>query len=106
MIAICTVLFAFPLGYFVRSRLAANVAYIAIYSYAFTFQAIYLTRSWVGGDDSAFPHNPDDPPLGYLAVSLAIYAVGFCLVRLGQYVRARRVRGGADTHADTAASIS
>lgn len=96
MIAIVTVLFAFPLGFFVRSRLAANVGYIAVYMYAFTFQGIYLMRSWVGGDDSAFPSNPDDLPLQYLAVSLGIYAVGFGLVRLGGLVRARRSRATAD----------
>jgi hypothetical protein len=95
MIAIVTVLLAFPLGYFMRPRVAANVAYIAAYSYAFTFQGIYLTRSWVGGDDSAFPKNPDDMPIGYLAVSLAIYAVGFGLVRLGEYVRVRRTRSAS-----------
>ena len=92
MIAIVTILLAFPLGYLVRSRLTANVAFIAAYSYAFTFQGIYLMRSWVGGDSSAFPENPDDMPVGYLAVSLAIYAVGFGLVRLGEYVRVRRTR--------------
>ena len=79
MIAIVTVLFAFPLGFFVRSRLAANVGYIAVYMYAFTFQGIYLMRSWVGGDDSAFPSNPDDLPLQYLAVSLGIFLRFFLL---------------------------
>jgi hypothetical protein len=92
MIAAVTVLFALPLGYFVRSRLAANVAYIAVYAYAFTFQGIYLTRSWVGGDQSAFPRDPDALPLGYLGVSLAIYAAGFGLVRLGEFARVRRAR--------------
>ncbi|MGB7448963.1 MAG: hypothetical protein WA892_07535 [Ornithinimicrobium sp.] len=34
MIAIVTVLVAFPLGYFVRSRLAANSAYALVYLWA------------------------------------------------------------------------
>jgi hypothetical protein len=93
MIAFVTVVFAFPLGYLIRSRVAANVAYIAVYSYAFTFQGVYLMRAWVGGDHSAFPKDPDDLPLEYLAVSLAIYAVGFGLVRLGGHVRTRRSQG-------------
>jgi hypothetical protein len=91
MIAVVTVLLAFPLGYFVRSQVTAYVAYIAAYGYAFTFQGIYLTRAWVGGDDSAFPADPDDLPLGYLVVSLAIYGVGFGLVHVGHRVRRRRL---------------
>ena len=42
MIAVVTVLLAFPLGYLLRSHLAANVAYAIAYLWAFTFQTLYL----------------------------------------------------------------
>jgi hypothetical protein len=93
MIAVVTVLLAFPLGYLLRSHLAANVAYAIAYLWAFTFQSLYLTLSWVGGDDSAFAKNAF--PLSYGLVAGAIFGVGFGLVALGHWVRARRVAGAA-----------
>ena len=90
MIAIVTVLLAFPLGYLVRSHLAANVAYAIAYLWAFTFQGLYLTRMWVGGDHSAFPKDPDTLPISYGLVASGIFAVGFGLVALGHRVAARR----------------
>ena len=89
MIAIAT-LFAFPLGYLLRSRLAANVTYAIAYLWAFTFQSLYLTLSWVGGDDSAFPKGLDAFPLSYGLVAAGIFAVGFGLVALGHWARERR----------------
>jgi hypothetical protein len=91
MIAIVTVLLALPLGYALRSHLAANVAYAIAYLWAFTFQGLYLTRMWVGGDDSSFPKNPDTIPISYALISAAIFGVGFGLVALGHRLRARRV---------------
>jgi hypothetical protein len=91
MIAIVTVLLAFPLGYALRSHLAANVAYAIAYLWAFTFQGLYLTRMWVGGDDSSFPKNPDTMPISYGVIAAAIFGVGFALVALGHRVRVRRV---------------
>lgn len=91
MIAIVTVLLAFPLGYALRSHLAANVVYAIAYLWAFTFQGIYLTRMWVGGDDSAFAKDPDTLPISYGVVAAAIFAVGFGLVALGHRLRTRRV---------------
>lgn len=90
MIAVATVLLAFPLGYLLRSHLAANVAYAIAYLWAFTFQSLYLTLSWVGGDDSAFSKGPDAFPLSYGLVAGAIFGGGFGLVALGHWVRARR----------------
>jgi hypothetical protein len=83
MIAIVTVLLAFPCGYLFRSHLAANVAYTAAYLWAFVFQGLYLTRNWVGGDNSAFPKDPDTLPLSYGLVSLVILGVRLGLVALG-----------------------
>jgi len=90
MIAIVTVLLAFPLGYLLRSHLAANVAYAIAYLWAFTFQGLYLTRAWVGGDDSAFAKNPDALPIEYGLVAAGIFGVGFGLVALGHRLGARR----------------
>jgi len=90
MIAVVTVLLAFPLGYFLRSHLSANVAYAIAYLWAFTFQGLYLTRMWVGGDDSALPKDPDTLPISYGLVAAGIFAVGFGLVALGHRVGARR----------------
>jgi hypothetical protein len=90
MIAIVTILLAFPLGFFVRSHHAANTAYAVAYLWAFVFQGLYLTRMWVGGDDSAFPRDPDTIPVSYGLVAGAIFAVGFGLVALGHRVGSRR----------------
>ena len=89
MIAIVTLLFAFPLGFVLRNRLGAFVAFLALYLYAFTFQTGYLTRAWVQGDDSAFPRRADFG-LVYLAVTTAILAVGCALVVLGHHLGTRR----------------
>ncbi|MDX6276129.1 MAG: hypothetical protein QOJ72_257 [Nocardioidaceae bacterium] len=89
MIAIVTVLLAFPLGFFVKSHLSANVAYAIAYLWAFTFQGVYLMISWVGGDYSAFSKDPK-MPVGYGLVAAAIFAVGFGLVAVGHRVGARR----------------
>jgi len=90
MIAVVTVLLAFPLGFFVRSHHAANTAYAVAYLWAFTFQGVYLMISWVGGDYSAFSKNPDKMPVGYGLVAAAIFAVGFGLVALGHRFGSRR----------------
>ena len=90
MVAIVTVLFAFPLGFFLRNRLAAYVAYIAIFAYSFTFQTLYLMRAWVGGDHSAFSADPEKLPLDYLAVTVSIYIVGFLLITLGHRLGSKR----------------
>jgi hypothetical protein len=90
MIAIVTVLFAFPLGYFLKNRLAAYVAYIAIFGYSFTFQTLYLLRSWVGDNTQAFSADPDKVPLDYLAVTTGIYVIGFGLITLAHRVAAKR----------------
>ncbi len=93
MIAIVTILSAFPLGYFIRSRLAANTAYAVAYLWAFVFQTLYLLLGSLNGDsDSAF--TVGDFPLSYGVVALSIFGVGFGLVALGHYVRDRRMARG------------
>lgn len=92
MIAIVTILLAFPLGFFVRSHLAANTAYAIAYLWAFVFQGTYLMLQMLdGGEDPAF--EPDSFPVAYGLVTAAIFAVGFGLVALGRRAaRGRRER--------------
>jgi hypothetical protein len=90
MVAIITVLFAFPLGYFLRNRTSAYLAYVAIYAYSFTFQTLYLLRSWIGDSAQAFPRDPDKLPFGYLAVTAGIYAIGFLLVTVAHHLAGKR----------------
>lgn len=89
MVAIITVLSAFPLGYLVRSRLAANTAYAVAYLWAFTFQTLYLTLDVI--NDSTHPaFETQKFPWAYGLVTLSIFLAGFGLVSLGHLVRDRR----------------
>jgi hypothetical protein len=94
MIAIVTILCAFPLGFFVSSRLAANTAYAIAYLWAFVFQGIYLMLDSINNgktlnDDPAFVS--DEFPWQYGVVTLLIFGVGFGLVAFGHRVgRGRR----------------
>lgn len=89
MIAIITVLVAFPAGWFLSTR-TAFVVYGTAYLWGLSFQGLYLTRMWVGGDTSAFPSDPDTIPVSYGVVSVAIYAVGAGLIVLAARLRRRR----------------
>ena len=90
MIAVVTVLVALPAGYLLRSRLAANVTFAIAYLWAFSFQNVYLTRMWVGGDEATFAKDPDTLPIEYGLVAAGIFAVGFGLVALGHRLGTRR----------------
>jgi hypothetical protein len=89
VIAVVTILSAFPLGFFLRSRLAANTAYAIAYLWAFVFQTLYLTLDAMNeADGAAFERQQF--PLSYGIVALSIFAAGFGLVNLGHWVRRRR----------------
>jgi hypothetical protein len=92
MIAVVTILAAFPLGFFLRNRLAANTAYAIAYLWAFVYQTLYLVLdSFGGGEEPAF--EAQEFPLSYGLVTLAIFLVGFGLVQLGHRAgRGRRDR--------------
>ena len=94
---IATVLVTFPLGFFVRNRMAAYVAFIAVHSFVFSFQNTELLREWTGGDYSAFPKDSDTAPWSYALVNIIIYAAGFGLVTLGHTLAARRRRKTAQS---------
>ena len=87
---ITTLLVAFPLGFFIRQRLVAYLAYVAVHAYAFTLQSTQLTREWIGGSTEAFSKNPDTIPWAYGLINLAIYGLGLGLVTAGAVVAARR----------------
>jgi hypothetical protein len=89
MVAVVTVLLAFPLGYLVRSRLAATTAYAVAYLWAFVFQTLYLILEVINDStDAAF--EPQRFPWAYGLVTVSIFAAGFGLVALGHLVRGRR----------------
>ena len=106
MIAIVTVLLALPLGYLVRSRLAAATVYGLAYLWAFVFQTLYLLLDSLGGaENPAF--EAGEFPLGYGLVTLAVLVLGFGLVNLGHWLKARSSRTGTSVSArsgNTAAS--
>jgi hypothetical protein len=109
MIAVVTILCAFPLGYFLKSRLAANTAYAVAYLWAFTFQTLYLMLDSLNSgktlnDEPAFV--TDEFPWQYGLVTLAIFVVGFGLVTLGHWVRARRQTSSRSSRTGTNATAS
>ena len=64
MIAVVTVLSAFALGFFMKSRLAANTAYAVAYLWAFTYQTMYLTLDSFSGTSENPAFEPTSFPLG------------------------------------------
>jgi hypothetical protein len=105
VIAIVTILSAFPLGYLLRSRLAANTTYAIAYLWAFTFQTLYLVLDMLdGGRNPAF--EPDTFPVSYGVVALAILLVGLGLVNLGHWTRARRQTSSRSSRTGTSASAT
>ena len=81
-----------PIGYFIRNRMAAYLAYVALHSFVFTFQSTTLLKEWNGGDYSAFVKNPAAVDWSYGVVNLLIFAAGLGLVTLGSWLSARRRR--------------
>jgi predicted Na+-dependent transporter len=83
----------FPLGFLVRNRLAAFLAYVAVHAFVFTFQTLMLLVEWAGGSGTAFGRYPDAETseiFAYGVVNLVIYAAGLGLVYLGHRVGSRR----------------
>ena len=88
MIAMITVLSAFALGYFIRLRVAAFLAYAVAYLWAFTFQTLYLLLDSLG-EGAAAAFIPGTFPLDYGMVALGVLLAGLGLVELGHRVRTR-----------------
>jgi len=105
MIAVVTILSAFPLGYFLRSRLAAHTAYAIAYLWAFVFQTLYLLLDMLdGAKNPAFEAGTF--PASYGLVAVAIFAVGFGLVQLGHWLRARRQVSSRSSRTGTSATAT
>ena len=87
-------LLALPLGYLVRHRTAAFVAYAVLFSHVYTFQTANLVMEWVNGADAAFPQDDSTQLLsgtvGYFVFTTLILAVGAALLVAGSRLRARR----------------
>lgn len=82
-----------PIGFLVKNRLAAYVAYIALHAFVFTFQSLQLIIEWAGGSEDAFgpfPKADSGQVWGYGVVNLVIYLVGLGLVTLGHWLGAKR----------------
>ena len=82
-----------PIGFLVRNRIGAFLAYIAVHAFVFTFQSLSLLIEWVGGSPAAFGPYPDAASsnvFSYGLVNLVIYAAGLGLVYLGSRLGARR----------------
>jgi hypothetical protein len=92
MIAMFTLLVAFPLGFFVRSRVVATLTYAIAYLWAFTFQTLYLLLDMLEPDgDTAF--EAGGFPMAYGLVTATVLVVGLGLVQVGHLLAGRR-RGG------------
>ena len=93
MIAVVTILAAFPLGFFLRSRLAANTTYAIAYLWAFVFQTLYLTAGLHQREQRTRPSSRASSRCPTASSRCAIFLVGFGLVQLGHRVgRGRRER--------------
>ena len=92
MIAVVTILSAFPLGFLLRSRLAANTTYAIAYLWAFVFQTLYLTLDAMNDANGGGAFEKQAFPLSYGIVTLSIFGAGFGLVALGRWTRDRRMQ--------------
>jgi hypothetical protein len=94
MIAILVIVAALPIGLLIRNRLVGYLTYAVAFGHVYTFQTANLVMEWTNGATSAFPAGQSqqllDGTLSYFAFTTAIYAAGFGLVALGQWLRSRR----------------
>lgn len=87
---------AFPIGFFIKSRTAAYITYIAVHGFVFTFQSLDLIIEWAGGSKDAFGPYPiadKSQVWSYGLVNLVIFAAGLGLVTFGyRLASGRRTR--------------
>jgi hypothetical protein len=99
MIAMLAVL-ALPIGFLIRNRVAAFLVYAVVYAHLYTFQTALLVMQWTNGATDAFPASDSQDlggnSVGYLAFTAVVGAVGFGLVALGNWLRARRRRAAGN----------
>jgi hypothetical protein len=90
---IVSILIAFPLGFFVPSRLAAQVSYAALYLFFYVSTAVILLIEWTAGSTEAFgpfPGGDDGQVLSFVLISAVVFGLGALLVHAGSVVRRRR----------------
>lgn len=95
-----TILFALPIGFFIKQRGLAIVTYLALDAILFSFQSVGVLLSWMANEPPvAFGASPEGPfPvtysasefIGYGVVNLIIISVGVGLVVLGTVLAKRR----------------
>lgn len=90
MIAIVTTLVAFPLGRFVRSWLAAKVAYTVAYWWMFTMRTLYLLLRVLDAPWADNSFSASQFPWCYGLVTLGVLVVGLALVAAAHKAGARR----------------
>ena len=79
MIAVVTILAAFPLGFFLRNRLAANTAYAIAYLWAFVFQSLYLLLDSINeSTNPAFEPTSSRCPTAWSRCRSSWSASGWC----------------------------
>ncbi len=100
---ILAIVVAFPLGYFVKQRGMAVLAFFTAGTFVFSFQTLDVLLNWMAGRTgiggaSAFGPAPDSMPISYEPsdvfayglINALILAGGIGLTVLGSVVRARR----------------
>ena len=97
MVIVIAALAAFPLGYLLRNRLAAFLAFGLAFAHVFTFQTARVLEATRGSEEAFGDLSDPDwdwfgDTIGYLVFTTAIYAVGLALVAAGHTVRIRRAR--------------
>jgi len=98
-----TIIAAFPMGFLIRQRGLAIVAFLAADAFMFTFQTVSVLLSWMSGEagiggakafgpfPTTFPITFDEAEVyAYGGVNLAILLVGIGLVVLGNKIAIRR----------------
>lgn len=92
-----TIFGAFALGWFVRPRGRAVLAYLIADSFLFTYQTAYLVVMWTDESSGAFgghPYDADDVVM-YGVLNLILIGAGIGLVVLGARMRERRTSPSA-----------
>jgi hypothetical protein len=87
------ILLPLPIGWFVRDRLTAFVAYLAAFSFLFTFQSTMLITEWAGGNKNAFggyPKADKGDVWSYGVVNLVFLAIGLGLLTATSVLSSRR----------------
>lgn len=93
MEALLVLLLPFPLGWFLRDRRTAVVAYLAGFLFLFPFQTLSLLVDWTRGSTEAFGPFPGDSHVQVFScglVNLTLYLIGFGLLLLGHRIGSRQ----------------